>query len=175
MGNAPAPVACVTETALGWAGVALGPRGIQRATLFHRSQGACDSELRACGAVQGTHVLAGEALERLRRYAAGSGSELDEFPVDLVSGTPLQRATWLALRRVPFGETRSYSWLAREVGVPGKQRAIGMINGQNPIPLWLPCHRIIAANGDLQGYAGGLAMKQTLLELEGALPKRMLA
>jgi methylated-DNA-[protein]-cysteine S-methyltransferase len=90
--------------------------------------------------------------------------------VDLPACTDLQRRTWLALRDIPAGETRSYGWLAKQMGVPGRARAIGAMMGQNPIPLWLPCHRVVASDGTLHGFGGGLAMKRELLELEQALP-----
>ncbi len=167
--NAPAIV--IADTALGFAGVALNERGICRATLFHRTLAACRAELIASGAEERDDPRAAEVRSLLERYAAGEPVTLDDYPVDLQGGTELQRATLLGLRDIPMGETRSYGWLAAHVGAPGKARVIGSINGANPIPLWLPCHRVIAANGDLQGYGGGLAMKRTLLELEGALSK----
>lgn len=167
------PVAAVTSTALGFAGVALGPEGIVAATLFHRTEVAATGELRSFGATPGDHPLAADALARLRAYADGDGDVLGDFPVALTRGTDLQRRTWMALRTIPFGETRSYGWLAERVGEPGKARVVGAINGANPVPLWLPCHRVIGADGTLVGFGGGLAMKRQLLELEGALPKSM--
>lgn len=168
-------VADVTNTAMGWAGVALSERGIRYATLFHRSRAGAEAELRASGATFNAHdPRLDEAMELLRRYAAGDEASLDDFPVDLSESTEFHRETWLALREIPRGETRSYGWLARRVGRPDSPRAIGAAVGANPIPLWLPCHRIIASNGKLQGFGGGLPMKQALLELEGALPRRIL-
>lgn len=166
--------AAVTETALGWAGVALSGLGVRYATLFHRREEACLGELRACGARRGEHALAAPATELLRAYAAGEPAGIEAFPVDLPVCTELQRRTWLALRDIPRGETRSYGWLARYVGEPQAPRAIGAAVGANPIPLWLPCHRVVASDGSLHGFGGGLAMKSALLEMEGALPRRML-
>jgi len=166
-------IAAVTPTVLGFAGVALGPEGIVAATLFHPTEAAALGELRAAGASEGTHPLADGALARLRSYAQGEGDVLSDFPVCLGHGSDLQRRTWLALRTIPYGETRSYGWLAERLGVPGKARVIGSFNGANPIPLWLPCHRVIGADGTLVGFGGGLAMKRQLLELEGALPRSM--
>ncbi|MCA9829760.1 MAG: methylated-DNA--[protein]-cysteine S-methyltransferase [Dehalococcoidia bacterium] len=164
----------VVETALGWAGVALSPGGIRHATLFHASRTSCEAELMAAGAeVVESGPRAEEIARLLTGYARGEGALLDEYPVDLPPCTPLQRSVWLALRHVPYGQTRSYGWLANEVGAPGKARPVGSINGANPIPLWLPCHRIIGADGSLVGYGGGLEMKRQLLELEGALPRSM--
>ena len=164
----------VTDTALGWAGVALSESGIRYATLFHRTEGAARGELRAMGAVDkpGDPRVA-EVAGLLRAYGAGEDVTLDNYPVDLPECTPFQRDTWLALREIPRGETRSYGWLARRVGHAESPRAIGAAVGSNPIPLWLPCHRVVASDGSLHGFGGGLAMKQALLELEGALPKRL--
>jgi methylated-DNA-[protein]-cysteine S-methyltransferase len=167
--------AIVTETVLGWAGVALSRRGIRYATLFHHTRDAATAELRAFGAVERDDPRAEEVRGLLEGYARGEAS-LDEYPVDLPpEATKQQRATWLALRKVPKGETRSYGWLTRETGQPpGAARAVGATVGANPVPLWLPCHRIIGSDGSLTGFGGGLAMKRQLLELEGALPKALL-
>ncbi len=175
MANNSVPVAVVAGTELGFAGVALGDTGIERATLFHRTADAACGELRAFGAIDGDHPRAEEVIDLLRRYAHGESTALASFPVDLHKGTDQQRRVWLALRDIPAGETRSYGWLAERVGLGrGGARAVGTINGENPVPLWLPCHRVIASDGTLGGFAGGLAQKTRLLELEGALPRRML-
>ncbi|WP_322795838.1 MGMT family protein, partial [Tepidiforma sp.] len=100
---------------------------------------------------------------------------LEATPLDLPPDLPAAtRAVLLTLREVPPGETRSYGWLARRAGLgPAGARAVGAIIGANPLPLWLPCHRIVAADGSLHGFAGGLAMKRQLLQHEGALPPAM--
>ena len=164
----------VTDTAMGWAGVALSERGIRYATLFHRTESGARGELRAMGATEdASDERAAGVAELMRAYGAGEDVSLDDYPVDLPECTEFQRDTWLALREIPRGETRSYGWLARHVGHAESPRAIGAAVGANPIPLWLPCHRVVASDGTLHGFGGGLAMKQALLELEGALPKRM--
>ncbi|MEE2702801.1 MAG: methylated-DNA--[protein]-cysteine S-methyltransferase [Myxococcota bacterium] len=89
-----------------------------------------------------------------------------EVPLDL-HGTPFQIQVWNALREIPFGQTRTYAEIGRAVGRPGAARAVGTANASNPIPLIVPCHRVIAAGGKLGGYAGGLAIKRRLLALEG--------
>lgn len=165
--------AIVTETAMGWAGVALGPGGIRYATLFHRTEDAALGELRAFGARPGAHSSSTTVSTLLVAYAAGEPAPIEAYPVELTTGSELQRKTWLALRDIPRGETRSYGWLARHVGEPDAPRAIGAAVGANPIPLWLPCHRVVASDGSLHGFGGGLAMKSALLELEGALPRRL--
>lgn len=160
---------------MGWAGVALSEAGIRHATLFHCTESAAAGELRACGARPGNHSLAERAVQLLRDYADGQAADIESFPVDLPECTEMQRKIWLSLREIPRGETRSYGWLARYVGEPHAPRAVGAAVGANPIPLWLPCHRVVASDGSLHGFGGGLAMKSALLELEGALPRRMLA
>jgi len=82
-------------------------------------------------------------------------------------GTPFQQQVWAALRDIPFGTTESYGALARRIGRPGAARAVGAANHANPLPILIPCHRVVGSNGKLTGYAGGLKLKQTLLALEG--------
>lgn len=166
-------VAVVAETALGAAGVALSPAGIRYATLFHSTPEAAFAELRAFGAEPGDEPRAPEIVSLLLAYAAGQPVSLDDYPVDLPACSDFQRAAWLSLREIPRGETRSYGWLARRLGHPDAARAVGAAAGANPVPLWLPCHRLVASDGTLHGFGGGLAMKQALLELEGALPRRL--
>ena len=91
-----------------------------------------------------------------------------EFVLKLdVDGTPFQRKVWDALRTIPFGETRSYGDIAKQVGSPGAMRAVGAANGRNPVSIVVPCHRVIGANGKLTGFGGGLDAKAFLLTLEG--------
>lgn len=83
------------------------------------------------------------------------------------AGTPFQRLVWKALQDIPYGKTESYGSIAARLGRPGAARAVGMANHRNPLPILIPCHRVVGAKGQLTGYAGGLALKQALLELEG--------
>jgi methylated-DNA-[protein]-cysteine S-methyltransferase len=106
---------------------------------------------------------------RLRAYFAGDLGALDGIPIRFDGGTPFQREVWEALRTIPLGETISYAELARRVGRPHAYRAVGSANGQNPIGVVVPCHRVIAADGTLGGYGGGLDRKRWLLAHEGAL------
>ncbi|NMO37523.1 methylated-DNA--[protein]-cysteine S-methyltransferase [Streptomyces sp. GMY01] len=104
------------------------------------------------------------AEEQLAAYFAG---ELREFTLELsLTGTPFQRRVWEELRRIPYGETRSYGELATALGAPGASRAVGLANGRNPVGIIVPCHRVVGANGSLTGYGGGLPRKQRLLDLE---------
>ncbi|WP_019071282.1 methylated-DNA--[protein]-cysteine S-methyltransferase [Streptomyces hokutonensis] len=105
-----------------------------------------------------------EATAQLQAYFAG---ELKEFTLELrLHGTPFQRTVWDQLRRIPYGETRSYGDLADALGNPGASRAVGLANGKNPIGIIVPCHRVVGANGSLTGYGGGLDRKQRLLDFE---------
>ncbi|MFP4975010.1 methylated-DNA--[protein]-cysteine S-methyltransferase [Paenibacillus sp. CN-4] len=106
------------------------------------------------------------AVERMERYFAGQPETFAGIPLD-VRGTAFQREVWLALGRIPYGEMISYKELAALVGRPQAMRAVGAANGKNPLPIILPCHRVIGTNGTLTGYRGGLVLKQELLELEG--------
>ncbi|HEX2204561.1 MAG TPA: methylated-DNA--[protein]-cysteine S-methyltransferase [Longimicrobium sp.] len=105
-------------------------------------------------------------LAQLADYFAGTRNDFD-LPL-APEGTPFQRRVWEELRRIPAGETISYRALAERIGRPSAARAVGRANGTNPIPIVVPCHRVIGANGTLTGYAGGLPAKETLLALEGA-------
>lgn len=104
--------------------------------------------------------------EQLRAYFLG---ELQEFTCNLdLEGTQFQKKCWNALLRIPYGRTRSYADIAREVGSPRAFRAVGQANHNNPIPIIVPCHRVITSSGTLGGYGGGLKVKDTLLRLEKA-------
>jgi O-6-methylguanine DNA methyltransferase len=106
-------------------------------------------------------------VKELKEYFAGKRREFS-FPLDL-RGTDFQIACWRALLAIPYGETRGYADIARAVGKPKAFRAVGMANNRNPIAIVVPCHRVIASDGTLCGYGGGLDVKRKLLELEGAL------
>ena len=105
-----------------------------------------------------------QAIDQLERYFAGEHRQFT-CPLDLL-GTPFQLQVWHALTRIPYGETRSYAEIAREIGHPSAVRAVGAANGANPIAIIVPCHRVIGSNGALTGYGGGLPTKAWLLALE---------
>jgi methylated-DNA-[protein]-cysteine S-methyltransferase len=119
----------------------------------------------------GADVVAGRAPEAVRRaveaYFSGDVRALDGLTVT-TGGTDFQRSVWKALRAIPVGETRTYGQLAAAIGSPRAVRAAGLANGQNPIAVIVPCHRVIGANGTLTGYAGGLERKRWLLAHEAA-------
>jgi methylated-DNA-[protein]-cysteine S-methyltransferase len=113
------------------------------------------------GAAAGTDDVA----EQLRAYFAG---ELTEFslPLHMRRGTEFERAVWEQMKLIPYGETRSYGHVASAVGEPGGAQAVGIACNRNPLPVIVPCHRIIGADGKLVGFGGGLRLKRMLLELE---------
>ena len=104
---------------------------------------------------------------QLAEYFAGRRTTFD-VPLTL-AGSPFQQRVWRALRDIPYGETSSYGAIARRLGVPSAARAVGVANGQNPVCVIVPCHRVIGADGSLTGYGGGLDRKRLLLELEAGV------
>jgi methylated-DNA-[protein]-cysteine S-methyltransferase len=112
-------------------------------------------------------ALLARACEQLAEYFAGTRTTFD-LPLD-ARGTAFEGRVWAALRTIPYGTTTSYSELARRLGDVHATRAVGAANGKNPIPIIVPCHRVIGANGALTGFGGGLDRKRWLLEHEGAL------
>lgn len=124
---------------------------------------AAKTAAKAAAATADTPLLR-QAERELEEYFAGRRRS---FTLPLApAGTAFQRAVWEALREIPYGQTCSYQQIARRIGRPAACRAVGMANHRNPIPILIPCHRVVGADGSLTGYAGGLAVKSRLLELE---------
>lgn len=144
--------------------LAAGDDGLH-AIEFHQSR----HPVRRDGWQPGAHPLLDETARQLREYFAG-GRLLFDLPL-APQGTDFQCMVWHALATIPFGETISYAQLANRVGRPTAMRAVGAANGRNPLPIVLPCHRVIGADGSLTGFGGGLPTKRFLLQLEGALPR----
>ncbi len=111
-----------------------------------------------------------DAIAQLGDYFDGRRRGFD-LPLE-PRGTEFQRRVWRALTDIPYGKTISYGELARRIGQPSASRAVGLANGANPLPIIVPCHRVIGANGSLTGFGGGLPIKRQLLALEGATPER---
>lgn len=109
-----------------------------------------------------------QTTSQLAQYFSGQRTHFD-LPLSLAAGTPFQQRVWQALARIPAGSTCSYQDVARAIGQAQAVRAVGAAIGRNPLSIVVPCHRVVGANGQLTGYAGGLARKTALLELEGAL------
>ena len=105
-----------------------------------------------------------DAFEQLEEYLEGKRKEFD-LPLN-PKGTSFQQKVWSCLYKIPYGETRSYKDVAEQIGDENACRAVGSANNKNPIPIFIPCHRIIGSDGNLTGYAGGLEIKQKLLDIE---------
>ena len=122
---------------------------------------------------EGDNAVLRETARQLHEYFDGRRRAF-ELPL-APRGTAFQCAVWQALADIPFGTTESYRQLATRLGRPTATRAVGAANGRNPLPIVLPCHRVIGANGHLTGFGGGLRVKEHLLRLEGALPSPLIA
>jgi len=120
-------------------------------------------KLKDRGNPKNPHIV--KALKQLTEYFQGKRHRF-ELTLDL-NGSEFQLRTWQGLQKIPFGKTWSYQELAQKIGAKNGARAVGMANGKNPLPIIIPCHRVIGANGTLTGYAGGLPIKKALLNLEG--------
>lgn len=119
---------------------------------------------------EGDNAILQAARMQLEEYFAGTRTTF-ELPL-APQGTAFQKEVWHALADIAYGQTISYAQLAQRVGKPSAMRAVGAANGRNPLPIVLPCHRVIGTDGSLTGFGGGLPTKQFLLELEGALPRK---
>ena len=145
---------------------------VREGTLVAASFGGREDEMgraleRRFGVVSlEVHPDPGGIVARLRAYFEGDLPALHTIPAD-PGGTPFQQRVWAALRRIPVGTTLSYSAMARDIGDPDAMRAVGTANGSNPVPVVIPCHRVIGADGSLTGYGGGLERKRWLLAHEG--------
>lgn len=158
----------VFETNIGWLGVVATEKGLARLILPHSSSHEVLEELKNSVASGTSSVPAFQDLiGRLRLYF--SGRHVD-FPdkLDLSAGTTFQQNVWRTTRGILYGETKSYTWVAEQVGSPRAMRAAGQTLGRNPLPIIIPCHRVVARDGGLGGYTGGLDFKRYLLRLESA-------
>ena len=158
--------------ALGWMAIACSDRGITRLTLPTPSRRASLVllGLDRAGAVEDA-ALFGDLPLRMQRYFDG---EAVTFPdvLDLAGATAFRRAVWDATRTIPYGEVRSYGWVAAQVGSPHAGRAVGQALARNPFPIVVPCHRVLAGDGALGGFSGGLDLKRRLLALEAGATMR---
>lgn len=168
-------VRAMEESPVGEIAVVCSDRGLREVTVrprrepVHRRIRSASPHAETSSSQSGTKagaMLARQALAEIGEYLAGRRRQF-AIPLDL-EGSPFQVKVWKALLEIPYGETRSYGEIARVVGRPKAARAVGMANRSNPIPIIVPCHRVIAGDGSLGGYAGGLGMKTLLLRLERA-------
>ncbi len=154
----------------GWIGLAASPRGVRLFTLPRPTEGAARALLqrRAPTAVwMPDDPGLCEAARQAEEFLAGMRRAFTAV-LDLSGHTPFEQAVWAAVLRIPYGQTRTYTWVAEQVAVSGRAaaQAVGAAVGANPIPLFIPCHRVIGADGSLHGFAGGLVLKARLLALE---------
>jgi methylated-DNA-[protein]-cysteine S-methyltransferase len=159
----------VIDAPIGALLIATDDAGTLRAVDFWADEAALRRQMRRqYGEVPVEKGPAPQAIHRaFADYFAGDIRALERVPVATV-GSAFQRKVWAALQRIPAGETRSYGQLAAEIGEPDAARAVGLANGQNPIAIVIPCHRVIGADGSLTGFGGGLPRKRWLLTHEGA-------
>lgn len=154
-------------TAAGWIAVLATGTGLLRSSLFYNSeQKAIDS----LDITPESATFAPGRFERLEKrfkdyFNSHNVSFSDEL--DLSEATYFQRDVWQTARLIPYGETRSYSWVANKINRPRASRAVGLALGKNPLPIIVPCHRVIGGNGNPTGYSGGLEVKRKLLSIEG--------
>ena len=167
--------AAAFKTDWGWIGVLATAHGIAAVTLPCRNRHAAEEQLRKARPVPihfaqrgggDRHVQA--AKSAILAYLHGKRQEFD-LPLDFDGRTVFHQKVWETLRRIPYGRVRSYGWVARKVGKPQAARAVGAACGANPLPLVVPCHRVVAGDGSLGGFAGGLKLKKRLLVLEGVI------
>ncbi|MXX76667.1 MAG: methylated-DNA--[protein]-cysteine S-methyltransferase [Holophagales bacterium] len=158
------------DTPIGTLRLVGGEDSIDRIELPNRAAGAPDA---AWETADGDLPAAlADTRRQLEEYFAGERQEFD-LPLS-AGGTEFQQRVWAELRRIPFGETISYGELAARIGKPSASRAVGAANGRNPLPVVVPCHRVIGSDGRLTGFGGGLPTKQALLDLEQRVAGRQL-
>ena len=153
-------------------GVAVSPHGVARIVLPQTSRAAVERDLPSADQEplqeKGVLALLAQAQEQLVAFLAGKTRTLD-LPADLSVGTTFQRKVWRAALRIPYSRVRSYKWIAVRVGGTRYARAVGLALGANPVPILVPCHRVVAQDGSLGGFSCGLPAKRRLLTLEGTL------
>ena len=160
----------ILPTNLGWVGVLATRKGIRRLTLPQPSpQQAAEGLSPTTESAAFDPARFEELQERLERLFSGDPVSFGET-LDLEDSPPFFRRAWQTCRTIPRGDTRSYAWLAAQAGSPRAVRAAGQAMARNPVSIIIPCHRVIASDGALCGYGGGLELKQRLLELERATP-----
>jgi len=158
----------IFNTKLGWAGISATEKGLKQLVLPQKDRAVVSRKL-------ATAPDAGEPIpddikdiiERLQQYFTGYKVVFPDA-LDLTGATDFQRCVWEATREIPYGETRSYSWVAEHIGNASAVRATGNALGKNPLPVIIPCHRVLHRDGGLGGYTGGIDIKRYLLRLEAS-------
>jgi len=157
----------VFHTAAGWVGFLSSAVGLRRIILPQASEAdACQLLGNNQASVKLSNNRFQDLIERFNAYFSGRRADFPD-KLDFSGATPFQREVWRVTRLIPYGETRSYQWVAGQIGKPGAARAVGQALGKNPLPVIVPCHRVVASSGELGGFTGGIEMKRRLLSLEG--------
>jgi len=156
----------ISDIGAGWIGILGSTRGLRRITLPQPTLREAQNRLgdSANGADWSPHLFQ-NLVERFKDYFGGQEVSFSD-ELDLSEATPFQRLVWENAKLIPYGETRSYAWIAEQINQPAAVRAAGQALGRNPLPVIVPCHRVITADGKLGGYSGGLDVKRYLLQLE---------
>lgn len=163
----------VVETPLGWVAVLASDRGVRRITLPQKDPAVARAQLVA---LEGPELgeerpdKLADLLRRLVAFYSGEAVTFQDIHVDYSGRPPFFVAVWEQVRRLPRGHTATYGEIARRLGKPAAARAVGRAMATNPVPPVVPCHRVVGRNGHLVGFGGGLEMKATLLQMEGARP-----
>ena len=160
------------NTRMGWVGILGSIKGIVRTTL---PQPSAQEALKLLGErvnyADRSHNRFDDLIERFRIYLSGGNIAFPDG-LDLSGATPFQRKVWGITRLIPYAETRSYTWVAEQIKKPGAVRAVGQALARNPLPIIIPCHRVININGRLGGFSGGVEIKRSLLNLEASTSTR---
>lgn len=158
----------IFNTDQGWLGIVGSASGLRRITLPHPSAHETRQQLGDITnhTTQSPHLFQ-DLIERLTLYFGGHKVNFPD-ELDLSEATDFQCEVWAATRLIPYGETRSYTWVAAQIRQPKAVRAAGQALGRNPLPIIVPCHRVLASDGKLGGFTGGIEMKKHLLYLEGS-------
>ena len=154
------------ETDWGWMGLAGSPAGLVAVALPALTREEVATALKGDDSSRSQNeVRFRELARKLSNYLAGKRVVFNDC-IDLTMATPFQRNVWTQTQCIPYGKSQSYSWIASHIGKPGASRAVGQALGHNPLPIVVPCHRVVAADGSLGGFSGGLEIKKRLLKLE---------
>ena len=158
----------IFNTDAGWLGILGSTQGLRRTILpQHSSQEVQQLFGDSINQAEWSPRIFQDLMERLRNYFGGHKVTFPDR-LDLSNATAFQRRVWETARLIPHGETRSYTWVAEQIEKPKAVRAVGQALGKNSLPIIIPCHRVLASNSSLGGFAGGLEMKKQLLHLEGS-------
>jgi len=156
----------IFDTDMGWVGVLASAKGLLGTTLPQHSAQAAYQLLgdSVSQAILSPHLF-DDLMKRLNAYFSGHRRTFPDR-LDLSRATPFQREVWEATKLIPYGETRSYAWVAEQIKRPKTMRVVGQALSKNPLPVIVPCHRVVTSGGRLSGFSGGVKMKRYLLSLE---------